>query len=145
MCHNSSGVSPLKFTHSFWEHEGWRGTGSECRRWNGGVGGGGWSAKGLAGVTRCDSEHIGSQGGCYFTLQSHSPPLPQDILIWSPDPRRREHSSTLLRAAELSHNILFPVFSFYLCGWIFNFMTNMAALSLIAFYFIYWLCVDVVM
>lgn len=44
----------------------------------------GWSARGLAGVTRCDSEHIGSQGGCYFTLQSHSLPpflVPRDILI----------------------------------------------------------------
>lgn len=58
--------------HSFVECEGRRGKGRESR-------GGkerGWSAKGLAGVTRCDSEHIGSQGGCYFTLQSHSPPIP---------------------------------------------------------------------
>lgn len=43
--------------------------------------GGCLGAKGLAGVTRCDSEHIGLQGGCYFTLQSHSPSVPQDILI----------------------------------------------------------------
>lgn len=44
--------------------------------------GGGWQdAEGLVEVTRCHSEHIGSQGGCYFALQSHSPPVLQDILI----------------------------------------------------------------
>lgn len=74
-------------------------------------------------MTRCDSEHIGSQGGCYFTLQSHSPPVPQDILIWSPDPRRRDHSITLLRGkqetgTELRHNILFLDFSDLLYGWV---------------------------
>lgn len=124
--------------------EGGRGKGSESRR---GKGERGWSAKGLAGVTRCDSEHIGSQGGCYFTLQSHSPPVPQDILIWSSDPRRREHSTTLLRGkresgTEPSHEILFAAFSFHLCGWVFNFITKMAAPVLITFCFICWLCVD---
>lgn len=105
-----------------------------------------WSAEGLAGVTRCDSEHIGSQGGCYFTLQSHSPPVPQDVLIWSPRPKetRAQHNTAQRKAGEPRRRVLFQAFSFHLCGWVFNFITKMAAPFLITFDFICWVCVDAV-
>jgi len=94
--------------HSHWEGEGGGGKGGESRSRERKRG---WSARGLAGVTRCDSEHIGLQGGCYFTLQSHSAPIPQDILIWSPNPRRWEHSTTKSRRGNC--RILFLGFSFH--------------------------------
>lgn len=61
-------------------------------------------------------------------------------LIPRPKETKAQHCSEESRGAKG----LFQAFSFHLCGWVFNFITKMAAPFLITFYFICWVCVDAV-